>query len=91
MRRYRWLTKRTSTRLLSSALRFTVTPLVHTHGMSTTEPEHPLQLMLLPTSDLPECLRIDDVTRITGLRHISELRAELEHRRMARNAAQPAA
>jgi hypothetical protein len=25
------------------------------------------------------------------LRHISELRAELEHRRMARNAAQPAA
>ncbi|MAG09180.1 MAG: hypothetical protein CL494_02030 [Actinobacteria bacterium] len=68
-----------------------MTPLVHTHGMSTTEPEHPLQLMLLPTSDLPECLRIDDVTRITGLRHISELRAELEHRRMARNAAQPAA
>jgi hypothetical protein len=47
--------------------------------------------MLLPTSDLPECLRIDDVTRITGLRHISELRAALEHRRMARNAAQPAA
>ena len=65
--------------------------LVHTHGMSTTEPEHPLQLMLLPTSDLPECLRIDDATRITGLRHISELRAELEHRRIARNAAQPAA
>jgi len=47
--------------------------------------------MLLPTSDLPECLRIDDFTRITGLRHISELQAELEHRRMARNAAQPAA
>ena len=59
--------------------------------MTTTEPEHPIQLILLPTSELPECLRIDDVTRSTGLRRINQLRAELEHRRIARNSAQPAA
>lgn len=51
----------------------------------------PLQLMLLPTSALPECLRLDDATRIAGLHHISELRADMERRRKNRRLTQPAA
>lgn len=51
----------------------------------------PLQLMLLPVSDLPECLRIDDATRVAGLRHIDELRAEMQRRRKHRHQSKPAA
>lgn len=68
-----------------------VTPFVHLGGMKQNESNTPLQLMLLPTSNLPECLRLDDATRVAGLHHISEIRAEMERRRMNRRPSQPAA
>ena len=68
-----------------------VTPFVQIGGMKQNEFNTPLQLMLLPTSNLPECLRLDDATRVAGLHHISELRAELERRRVNRRPSQPAA
>lgn len=67
------------------------TPLIHSGSMKQDEFNAPLQLMLLPTSHLPECLRLDVATRVAGLHHISELRAELERRRMKRRPSQPAA
>ena len=68
-----------------------VTPFVQIGGMTQNQSNTPLQLMLLPTSNLPECLRLDDATRVAGLHHISELRAEIERRRMSRRPSQPAA
>lgn len=59
--------------------------------MTTNHATTPLQLMLLPTSSLPECLRLDDETRVAGLHHINELRAEMEQRRKSRSQSQPAA
>ena len=68
-----------------------VTPFVQIGGMTQNQSNTPLQLMLLPTSNLPECLRLDVATRVAGLHHISELRAEIERRRMSRRPSQPAA
>ena len=59
--------------------------------MTQHNDDAPLQLMLLPTSDLPECLRLDDATRVAGLRHITELRASMEQRRKSRAISKPAA
>lgn len=59
--------------------------------MKTDNAKTPLQLMLLPTSRLPECLRLDDETRVAGLHHINELRSQMEQRRKSRHQSQPAA
>lgn len=49
-----------------------------------TEHDTPTQLSLLPSSDVPLRFRLDDATRRRGLRHIAEIRREMEARHAAR-------
>lgn len=49
-----------------------------------TEHDTPKQLSLLPSSDVPLRFRLDDATRRRGLRHIAEIRREMEARQAAR-------
>lgn len=42
--------------------------------------EKPEQLSLLPQPAAPLRFRLDEATRRRGLRHIAEIRAQLEHR-----------
>jgi len=64
---------------LVTALIFAVTPLPHDGGMSTsTTPEAPEQLTLLTEPAVPLRFRLDEATRRRGLRHIAEIRAQLE-------------
>ena len=46
---------------------------------STTSP--PEQLTLLPEVEVPVRFRLDDATRRRGLRHVAEIRAQLERQR----------
>jgi hypothetical protein len=63
------------------ALVLDVTPNVQdgrmTRGATVDEPE---QLSLLPESRTALRFRLDEATRRRGLRHIAELRAQLERR-----------
>jgi hypothetical protein len=43
-----------------------------------TTPEAPEQLVLLPEPTVPLRFRLDEATRRRGLRHIAEIRAQLE-------------
>jgi hypothetical protein len=45
---------------------------------SSTTPEAPQQLTLLPAPTVPLRFRLDEATRRRGLRHIAEIRARLE-------------
>lgn len=56
-----------------------------------TEHEHPQQLSLLPSSDLPPRFRLDAETRRRGLRHVAEIRARLAARDAARREVELAA
>jgi hypothetical protein len=49
-----------------------------------TEHDTPTQLSLLPSSEVPVRLRLDDATRRRGLRHIAEIRREMEARKAAK-------
>jgi hypothetical protein len=44
----------------------------------------PKQLTLLPTPEVPLQFRLDDATRRRGLRHVAEIRLQLEQRRAER-------
>lgn len=48
--------------------------------ITSTTPETPEQLVLLPEPAVPLRFRLDEATRRRGLRHIAEIRALLEHR-----------
>lgn len=48
------------------------------------------QLTLLPTPEVPLQFRLDEATRRRGLRHVAEIRLQLEQRR-AERAGQPTA
>jgi hypothetical protein len=62
-----------------TALILAVTPLVHDGAMTTsTTSEKPEQLVLLPEPTVPLRFRLDEATRRRGLRHIAEIRAQLE-------------
>jgi hypothetical protein len=50
----------------------------------------PQQLTLLPKPEVPVQFRLDEATRRRGLRHVAEIRLQLEQRR-AERAGQPAA
>jgi hypothetical protein len=49
-----------------------------------TEHDTPQQLTLLPSSDVPLRFRLDAETRRRGLRHVAEIRRQLEERQAAR-------
>ena len=51
---------------------------------ASTTPQAPEQLTLLPEPTVPLRFRLDEATRRRGLRHIAEIRAQLEHRPAAR-------
>jgi len=71
---------------LLTALIFAVTPLPHDGGMSTsTTPEAPEQLTLLTEPAVPLRFRLDEATRRRGLRHIAEIRAQLERQPASRS------
>ena len=53
----------------------------------TTKSVSPEQLKLLPEADAPLRFRLDDATRRRGLRHVAEIRAQLERQRAAAAAA----
>jgi hypothetical protein len=64
---------------LLTALIFTVTPPPYDGAMSTsTTPDAPEQLTLLTEPAVPLRFRLDEATRRRGLRHIAEIRAQLE-------------
>jgi len=42
--------------------------------------DNPEQLSLLPERDMPIRFRLDEATRLRGLRHVAEIRARLERR-----------
>jgi len=46
----------------------------------STTVEKPEQLSLLPERDMPIRFRLDEATRLRGLRHVAEIRARLERR-----------
>lgn len=72
------------------ALIFTVTPPIHDGAMSTsTTPEAPEQLTLLPEPTVPLRFRLDEATRRRGLRHIAEIRAQLERQPATRRRVMP--
>jgi len=61
------------------ALILAVTPPSHDGAMTTsTTPQAPEQLTLLPEPTVPLRFRLDEATRRRGLRHIAEIRAQLE-------------
>ena len=75
---------------LLTALIFAVTPLPHDGGMSTsTTPEAPEQLTLLTEPAVPLRFRLDEATRRRGLRHIAEIRAQLERQPASRSKVAP--
>jgi hypothetical protein len=66
---------------LVSTLELGVTPKLHDGPMTRgTTLEDPEQLSLLPDTTLPLRFRLDAATRRRGLRHIAEIRAQLESR-----------
>ena len=68
-----------------TALILAVTPRSHDGGMTTsTTPAKPEQLTLLPADAVPLRFRLDEATRLRGLRHIAEIRAQLERQPAAR-------
>ena len=63
------------------ALILTVTPPTHDGAMTTsTTPQAPEQLTLLPEPAVPLRFRLDEATRRRGLQHIAEIRAQLDRR-----------
>jgi hypothetical protein len=75
---------------LVTALNLAVTPPPHTGGMTTsTTPETPEQLSLLPAAPVPLRFRLDEATRLRGLRHIAEIRAQLERQPAVRRKVTP--
>ena len=75
---------------LVTALFVAVTPLPHDGGMSTsTTPEAPEQLTLLAEPSVPLRFRLDEATRRRGLRHIAEIRAQLERQPASRRKVVP--
>ena len=56
---------------------------------TTTNPNHPEQLTLLPPTDVPVQFRLDAETRRRGLRHIAEIRARLDTARPSSGAPAP--
>ena len=68
-------------KLQVTALILTVTPPSHDGAMTTsTTPQAPEQLTLLPEPTVPLRFRLDEATRRRGLQHIAEIRAQLERR-----------
>ena len=55
---------------------------------SSTTPEQPQQLSLLPAATVPLRFRLDEATRRRGLRHIAEIRARLDHSAASSTSAQ---
>ena len=47
----------------------------------TTKSVPPEQMTLLPETDAPVRFRLDDATRRRGLRHVAEIRAQIERQR----------
>jgi hypothetical protein len=47
------------------------------HPRPTSEPNHPEQLTLLSTPDVPLQFRLDERTRLRGLAQIERIRAQL--------------
>ena len=56
---------------------------------TSTTPETPEQLVLLPEPTVPLRFRLDEATRRRGLRHIAEIRARLAHQPDRRPAETP--
>lgn len=70
---------------LLTALKRAVTPPSHDGAMTTsTTPVAPQQLTLLPEPTVPLRFRLDEATRRRGLRHIAEIRAQLQQSPAAR-------
>jgi len=64
---------------LVTGLILAVTPPSHDGAMTTsTTPAAPEQLTLLPEPTVPLRFRLDEATRRRGLRHIAEIRAQLQ-------------
>ena len=75
---------------LVTALILAVTPPAHDGAMTTsTTPETPEQLTLLPAPTVPLRFRLDEATRRRGLRHIAEIRARLERQPATRRRVDP--
>jgi hypothetical protein len=75
---------------LVTTMIFTVTPPQHDGLMITsTTPEAPEQLTLLPEAAVPLRFRLDEATRRRGLRHIAEIRAQLERQPVSRHTVIP--
>ena len=73
-----------------TALIFTVTPPPQDGAMSTsTTPDAPEQLTLLTEPAVPLRFRLDEATRRRGLRHIAEIRAQLERQPETRHVVIP--
>lgn len=73
-----------------TALDLAVTPRNHDGAMTTsTTPETPEQLSLLPAAAVPLRFRLDEATRLRGLRHIAEIRAQLERQPAVRRKVTP--
>ena len=73
-----------------TALIFAVTPPVHDGAMTTsTIPDAPEQLTLLTEPAVPLRFRLDEATRRRGLRHIAEIRAQLERQPASRHTVMP--
>ena len=65
--------------MLLRALVLVVTPNVHDRHMTRVATvENPEQLSLLPEPTAALRFRLDEATRRRGLRHIAELRAQLD-------------
>jgi hypothetical protein len=56
---------------------------------TSTTPEAPEQLSLLPADEVPLRFRLDEATRLRGLRHIAEIRAQLERQPAVRRTITP--
>ena len=56
---------------------------------TSTTPEAPEQLTLLSEAAVPLRFRLDEATRRRGLRHIAEIRAQLERQPASRRVVMP--
>jgi hypothetical protein len=75
---------------LVTALELAVTPRSQNGAMTTsTTPDKPEQLTLLPAAPVPLRFRLDEATRLRGLRHIAEIRAQLEREPAVRRKVTP--
>ena len=75
---------------LFTALFLAVTPPSQDGAMTTsTIPEAHEQLTLLPDAAVPLRFRLDEATRRRGLRHIAEIRAQLEREPASRSRVAP--